>query len=449
MIQRYFNVILGFSLMLLFGSCREEDTNSLPPSEVYIKYFGSTGTEKVVDMVQTINNEFLILGSTTNTVEGDEDFYLVKTDSAGNGIWEMKYGNKFIPEDDTVLVYANDVPSSIYLYNNEQNALLIGYAEEQDSISLSLYNIDLSTGEQLDSLIYRYLDERPESIPSDVDGFRDTWGSDVVIDESGNVIILGSTNTWNSAPYLSDPLSIYMMSFPLEDDWSTLELNWEELYGLREEDYGIKILQDAEEYYFLGSVKIPSDVKEGFGGEDIVITEFDPTSGGSINSNFYGTARNDVATNMIVSGQFIMVTGTTGNGQNEKAFFLSTPRSLPPISDNQIAVDIPDISDLSKGTQGKDLIKLPSGDVYIVGKVNEYTDADGIFKQDEVLMIRVNTFGDLDEENYRIFGSKDNDQGNAIILRPDGALVIGATMHFGGSATMFSVIKTNEFGLFE
>lgn len=461
-------LIVGVLLTLGLSACITEDPTSLEPSDVYVKYFGSTATEEVVGLVQTSSNEFLLLGSTTNTVNGDEDYYLVKTDSAGNGIWQHTYGYEVgADHEDIALIQEegiNDHPSSIYLFNNDQNAMIIGTTDIADKKSIFMLNIDVNTGAAVDTLLYRYFEYREESIENtdrNLIGEKDTYGVDVIYNEANDeFIILGNVDSWSSSPFLSDPQSVFLMSIPANSmtivptnsDTTNSIATWYDLKGLQEEDTGVKLLEDDGNFYFMSNVTIGDNSDVGFGSDDIWIANFNPLSGVEINSGYYGSNNSDISSDFIVSGVFLMITGTSGTGQNEKAFFLSIPKSLPKTDSDGFTIDVTDQEGLNldaNGSQGKGLIRLDNGNVVIVGQVNDYTDEEREFKQDDVMLMRVDALGNLDTENFRVMGGSDNDTGNSIILREDGALIIGATVHFGGSATMFSLIKTNQEGMFE
>jgi hypothetical protein len=55
------------------------------------KHFGSEYHEFGRDVQQTIDNGFIIVGSSANNSSDDSDVYLIKTDSIGNLIWEHLY----------------------------------------------------------------------------------------------------------------------------------------------------------------------------------------------------------------------------------------------------------------------------------------------------------------------------------------------------------------------
>ena len=107
------------ALVILFlsslFSCISEDPDSLESSEIFIKYYGSESEEKAVDLLE-LNDGFLLLGSRTDV--DNSDFYLVRTDTAGNRLWEG------VINYDTVGTY--DIPSKMYLDEVNSQLYVIG-----------------------------------------------------------------------------------------------------------------------------------------------------------------------------------------------------------------------------------------------------------------------------------------------------------------------------------
>ncbi|MCV9386553.1 hypothetical protein [Reichenbachiella ulvae] len=448
MIKQMWKYTLLVVFCALFFSCAQEDPSSLDPSEVFIKYFGSTGNEHLIDMVQTSSSEFIILGQTNNTESGDVDFYIVKTDSAGNGIWQQKYG---YDHGNANRAFSEDIPSSIRLINNDQSFLAIGTSNISDTLSIFMLNIDVASGAVNEQLIYQYEDNRPATSLEDR-GFVSTSGADVLWNEMDDeFIILGSTETWSDATYLNDPSSIFLMSIPNTGDMQTASENpsWIDISGLRLEDRGVKLLEDEGRYFSLSTSTIPLGSPLGYGLRDVFIQEFNSQSGVVLNSEFYGTTDQDEATNFVAANGTLLLTGASGTEQAKQTFFARINQTLPKRPTDELKIDV--VSEMgidANGSRGMDLVRLPSGAIYVAGQLDSYTTSSGEFKENEIVVFRMDAFGTLDTENFRIMGSEDNDQANAILLRPDGALVIGATVDFG-STTMMSLFKTNFRGEFK
>jgi hypothetical protein len=75
-------IILLFSLIL----------GGVAAATMWIKTYGGTGVEYDWDMIETSDGGYAIIGETSSFGAGDLDFWLVKTDSAGNELWNQTYG---------------------------------------------------------------------------------------------------------------------------------------------------------------------------------------------------------------------------------------------------------------------------------------------------------------------------------------------------------------------
>ncbi|WP_442264519.1 hypothetical protein ACSIGC_09115 [Tenacibaculum sp. ZS6-P6] len=79
----------------------------------WTKFFGGTFTDTALDVVQTDDNSFIILGTSDSTdtditdPKGDYDFWIIKISNTGNLIWEKNFGGSQIDKA-AKLVKTND-----------------------------------------------------------------------------------------------------------------------------------------------------------------------------------------------------------------------------------------------------------------------------------------------------------------------------------------------------
>lgn len=62
---------------------------------IWTKTYGGSGNENVQDILQTPDRGFIFTGSTTSYGAGNDDVYLVKTDSVGSVDWTKVYGHQY------------------------------------------------------------------------------------------------------------------------------------------------------------------------------------------------------------------------------------------------------------------------------------------------------------------------------------------------------------------
>jgi hypothetical protein len=62
---------------------------------IWSKYYGGKGYEYVGSFTRTADQGYLIIGTTSSYGKGNNDVYLIKTDSDGNQLWSKTYGGFF------------------------------------------------------------------------------------------------------------------------------------------------------------------------------------------------------------------------------------------------------------------------------------------------------------------------------------------------------------------
>ena len=195
----------------------------------------------------------------------------------------------------------------------------------------------------------------------------------------------------------------------------------------------------------MGSITTTSGV--GNGGVDVLLEEFNIDSGNENNVMEYGTGNNDEPKSIIFTNPGIAIVGTTGGGSAQYGFMINTSRNLGTASLKLLTYSVGG-TDQTWNTEAADVAYTSTGGYFVVGNVNSFSDDAADPRENEVLLMPVNGFGEVVDADVQEYGSVQNDEGNAIIRRADGSMVVAATVHFGGSATMMSLLKTNRNGRF-
>ena len=82
-------------LFLIYWSC--EDTKEEESTMIFSKTFGGSGWDQLSFIQQTTDDGYIIIGTTESFGNGNDDIWLIKTDSRGNEDWCPTFGGS---EDD-------------------------------------------------------------------------------------------------------------------------------------------------------------------------------------------------------------------------------------------------------------------------------------------------------------------------------------------------------------
>ena len=94
------------TLLFLFCLIQKVESSAIP-SVQWSGFFGGPKTERAYSLIQTADGGYASAGSTNTFGAGQSDFWLIKTDSLGNMLWNKTFGG---PNDDVAgaLIQADD-----------------------------------------------------------------------------------------------------------------------------------------------------------------------------------------------------------------------------------------------------------------------------------------------------------------------------------------------------
>lgn len=88
-IRSFFFIVIVASF--LFSACTDNN-RVLPEAFEMVKTFGGDSLDYAVQILETNDNHYLILGRTNSFGLGKTDAYLLKVDKQGNKVWDRNYG---------------------------------------------------------------------------------------------------------------------------------------------------------------------------------------------------------------------------------------------------------------------------------------------------------------------------------------------------------------------
>lgn len=453
--------LVVLTIIFCMIGCTPEDASSPQPEDFFIKYYGTSSAEIVVDVLP-YNGGFLILGSTD--VDGDLDYLLVKTDAVGNQLWEQKLGFTRLDGASTE-IKGNDTPSEMILYDDNNVAIIgttsIAIGGDVPASRIFVVVVNVSSDESASGIIDTFTfpagivdgditDAAAQASITDLN----TEGKSLLRPENSSgalenaMILVGNTDKVNETKtgfnQASDLQDIYFTKV-LFDGTGITEEGTTLTFGFPGEDWGAKVLQSSEGFNVLGFTDVTSN--SGGGGTNILLNLIDID--GSIGSGFvYGDNTNETPADMVISGSKITILGNRiGNSGFSEAFMLITSTSGADAKENQVVVG----TDLfqNSGNIGNGLIRLQNGDFFVTGEILAYTDPTTLAsKQNDVFLYRTDQDGVIQTGSIQVYGGIGNDIGRTLIQNTDGTLMISATLDFQGGTTMMSLLKTNSMGEF-
>ena len=446
--RRLMFILLAPYVITWLWGCGIDEPNAANTSAVFVKYHGSDAEEKAVDLVET-EKGYLILGQRTQNAISD--IYLVATDDQGNELW-----NKTISNNDNIYIQpqgqagstvsvSNDIPSAITLYENKTKAIIVGTSSfdrkddnevnrQIDHMYVALVNL-MDPSAPVEDTTYRYYDKRIN--PS----WKAMQGADALYYNNG-FIILGATEATSDDSNPEDANYSLMLSH-FSEDLKTIK--WQRLYGYSGDDYGRKLLRHKERYYYMGAAASVRDFGKGL--TDVLVGEFNPTNGLSIQQRLYGTFRNDEPRDIIYTPSALVVVGTSGSGVDQYAFMQRIAHHLPikALEENRRITYPNPGTDANWNTQGSAVARTPEGNILVLGSIVGFSK-DGKNKGNDIFLARTEPFGSMTVKDTQAYGGVENDEGVAMVVKKDGAIVIAATVDFGGGAKMIALLKTYKNG---
>ncbi|MFA5033216.1 MAG: T9SS type A sorting domain-containing protein [bacterium] len=244
-------------------------TNSSGDS-LWTKTFGGIGADVGYSLQQTQDNGFIIAGFTESFGAGDDDVYLIKTDSTGDTLWTKTYGGTSYDEGhsvqqtsdsgfiivgstysfgagntDVYLIKTNSSGDTLWTRTYGGTNHDYGYSVQQTQdngfiIAGATYSFGIGTPDSLNVYLIR-TDSLGDTLwTRNYGGANDDLANSVQQTKDGGYIIGGST--WSFGPNVPACANSYLIKTNSSGD--TL---WTKIFGGLGNDYGCSVQQTEDE----------------------------------------------------------------------------------------------------------------------------------------------------------------------------------------------------------
>ncbi len=145
-------------------------------NQLWSKTYGGTGDDECVSVIQTSDGGYALGGCTTSFGAGDRDFWLVKTDSAGNQLWSKTIGG----------VYSDGIESMVQTRDG-------GYA-------LACYTLSYGAG-RYDGWLVKTDSSGNELWSETYGGTINDYASSIVLASDGGYALAGFASSFGAGIY--------------------------------------------------------------------------------------------------------------------------------------------------------------------------------------------------------------------------------------------------------
>jgi hypothetical protein len=457
-------------IVSLLTSCVIEDENTPAPSEVFVKYYGSTGENRIADMLVNSEGNIVIYG-TSQEVGATQNLYLIELDSLGNVIQDVNASSaqgynerEFFYDVGTELDSASETQDQATGIREVDNGYLItGNVSEQttgaltnafwgfipdDFSSSRFYRITAPTNSQLFNL----------NINLGVGGiapffsFNGVVSNDIIPTLDGNVLLVGGTTGQEANDQNSNPRMQYFLT---KQNFNTGEIIWRRSHGQNSSDdialTGFQLPNG--EFGVLGITE-----KSGANGNlgiNVSIMTFNNLATSQIIDRAFGLAPEgninaiDIPLGVKEGNFDFLIAGTTiFAGGNARPFVMKVLKN----GLLDFATVINSGLDQSYDMTGHDVTITADGDLMVTGSYRRFQDQVIGIKNSEVMVKLTSGSGfprflpgnngesGLPVENN--FGLRDgNDVGKVAETLPDGSILIGSEMAFRNNTVMISFMN--------
>ncbi len=368
------------------------------PRKFYTR-FGGNGYDVGYDVKQTLDNGYIITGSTSSFGQGNTDMYLVKLDSVGNKKFETSFGG-----------YSNEIGKSV-IQLIDSSYVIVGYTS---SIGIGGYDIFLVKADKNGNSLWQ----------KTIGGTEWDFAYSLQQTSDGGFIIGGTTYSFgygNADGYV------------VKTD-ATGNVTWSKTYGGANDDEFKSVVQTADGGYALtGYTKSYNDIDSG----DVWVFKLN-TLGDSTWCKFYGGSKEDFGNHITqIQNTNVLIAG----GTNSESVSGNQETLLLALDNSNGAVMLHYSDPSTQNEYYNHVTQALKGNIVACGKTN---NGGAGTQYDGIVDMYTSTYGFLyffsvgslfDEELYSISNTRDK-----------GYVAVGKTTSYGAALDDILIFKMDSLG---
>jgi len=328
----------------------------------WIKTYGGEGDEVLHSSIKTSDNCLLLVGESNSYSENDYDVYIIKIDQTGTILWSKTFGDEIMNYDDAG--HSVRETSDGYLITGK----ICAYEGVGDDVLL------LKTDKNGDKLWMK-----------NYGGNAWDWGNDLILNQDGTIMIVGSTQDFAFA---------YYDTFLIKTDENG-DLLWKRSYKNAGYQYPSSIIQIPNKNYLITGTTTDGTNTES----DIFVTKID-FNGNEIWFKKYGGTGREEGVKIIQTSDGYTVIGKTessGAGRND-IYLMKIDENGNKLWEQTIGSPADE--------EGQNILQNPDGSILVTG---------GTFKEPkksmDIYIAAINPYAELTFE--QAYGTSNFDRGIA------------------------------------
>lgn len=414
-------------LMFLVLAC-DTSRNTIDPQENYfLRYYGQAGHQEAVDMVETHDGNYLLLGNSRITPDAPSQVYLVKVNQLGYVMSEKV----FVASNHQIAKDIEPTTDGHYLILIDSVALtgtdiMVKIVDDEGMVSATSTHANAGNYNEIGNSVTQLLNA---GAPAGfiVTGYTDTTNTEALKKTTSLKIRFNQDGTLYSGP-------------------------WKNYDGAEGDDIGIRIIQrgdlnDENPFVFFGYSD--SNVIDGNGSFNFWISEMDIKGEGAGSRALAGSSSNHekltgvISVNSTSSSTYALSGTVTDALGDDKIFVAGVTAAVPATSffeNSELTFDLGSLQSLNAAYQNVSITHLNSTGYLVAANQVLVDDTD-------ILLIKLKDDGSLEWSEPVRFGGNGNDRQATVMESPDGRILLLGTMELGSDRQSKMVLmKLNTSG---